>query len=413
MGLIDQMPTPDTQPAAESGGRVPLARRGTSQTGVRIYHERLVLSLIRTHGSLPKAEIARLTGLSAQTVSVIVRQLEADHLVLKGASVKGRVGQPSQPYSLNPKGAFSIGLKVGRRSCNLICLDFTGKARSRYNEVYLYPTPDDVLRIATAGLRHIENELGVGGAKRISGIGIASPFELWNWEQEVGAPHQAMESWRGVDIAAEIAAICPWPVQYCNDATSACAAELFFGQGRTLRNFICFYIGFFIGGGVVLNGSLFQGRTGYAGAVGPLPVPVARGTEQLIRHASLYVLENMVAARGLDPLMLTRSPDNWDGIGDVLETWLDETATNLAHAALSAASIIDFEAVIIDGAMPAAVRQQLVAKTILAFERLDSRGIAPLAIIEGSTGPDARALGAASLPLFANFMIDRDVLFKE
>ena len=61
MGLIDQMPTPDTQPAAESGGRVPLARRGTSQTGVRIYHERLVLSLIRTHGSLPKAEIARLT----------------------------------------------------------------------------------------------------------------------------------------------------------------------------------------------------------------------------------------------------------------------------------------------------------------------------------------------------------------
>ena len=80
---------------------------------------------------------------------------------------------------------------------------------------------------------------------------------------------------------------------------------------------------------------------------------------------------------------------------------------------MSAASIIDFEAVIIDGAMPAAVRQQLVAKTILAFERLDSRGIAPLAIIEGSTGPDARALGAASLPLFANFMIDRDVLFKE
>lgn len=405
MGPSDQTPDFD--------GTVHLARRGTSQTGVRMYHERLVLSLIRTHGSLPKAKIARLTGLSAQTVSVIVRQLEADTLVVKGASVKGRVGQPSQPYSLNPDGAFSIGLKVGRRSCNLICLDFTGKVRSRYNEVYLYPTPDDVLRIAATGLRHIENDLGPDRTRRISGIGIASPFELWNWEQEVGAPHQAMESWRGVDIAAEIAAICPWPVQFCNDATSACAAELFLGQGRKLRNFICMYIGFFIGGGVVLNGSLFQGRTGYAGAVGPLPVPAGAGTEQLIRHASLYVLENMVAARGLDPLMLTRNPDSWDGIGDVLETWLDETAGSLAHAALSAASIIDFEAVIIDGAMPASVRRQLMMRTIKAFARLDSRGIAPLAIIEGSTGPDARALGAASLPLFANFMIDRDVLFKE
>ena len=40
---------------------------------MRAYNERLVLSLVRRHGSLPKAEIARLTGLSPQTVSVIVQ----------------------------------------------------------------------------------------------------------------------------------------------------------------------------------------------------------------------------------------------------------------------------------------------------------------------------------------------------
>ena len=97
----------------DGAGDGAVGRRGTTQTGVRVYHERLALSLIRTHGNLAKAEIARLSGLSAQTVSVIVRQLEADNLVLKGVSIKGRVGQPSQPYSLNPDGAFSIGLKVG------------------------------------------------------------------------------------------------------------------------------------------------------------------------------------------------------------------------------------------------------------------------------------------------------------
>ena len=57
-------------------GKGPTLARGTTQNGVRLYNERLALSLIRRHGSLPKAEIARLTGLSAQTVSVIVRQLE-------------------------------------------------------------------------------------------------------------------------------------------------------------------------------------------------------------------------------------------------------------------------------------------------------------------------------------------------
>ena len=77
--------------------------RGTNQIGVRLYNERLILSLIRRLGSVPKAEIARLTGLSAQTVSVIMRELEADGLVLKRDPQRGRVGQPSVPFQLDSR----------------------------------------------------------------------------------------------------------------------------------------------------------------------------------------------------------------------------------------------------------------------------------------------------------------------
>ena len=72
-------------------------RLGANQTGGRIYNERLVLSLVRHQEGLPKAEIAKLTGLSAQTVSVIMQQLEADHLIGKGEPVRGKVGQPRVP----------------------------------------------------------------------------------------------------------------------------------------------------------------------------------------------------------------------------------------------------------------------------------------------------------------------------
>ena len=75
------------------GGRIAAAARGTTQNGGRLYNERLALSLIRQYGQLPKAEIARLTGLSAQTVSVIVRQLERDNLVMAGDKQRGKVGQ--------------------------------------------------------------------------------------------------------------------------------------------------------------------------------------------------------------------------------------------------------------------------------------------------------------------------------
>ena len=74
--------------------------RGSNQTGVRAYNERLVLSIIRQGGPLPKAAIARLTGLSAQTVSVIMRALEEDGLLTKGDPVRGKVGQPSVPLGL-------------------------------------------------------------------------------------------------------------------------------------------------------------------------------------------------------------------------------------------------------------------------------------------------------------------------
>ena len=104
-------------------GRSDDLSRGTNQSGVRLYNERLVLSLVRRHGSLPKADIARMTGLSPQTISIIANQLEADGLLRREAVVRGRVGQPSVPYSLNPEGAYSIGLKIGRRSVDLSLID--------------------------------------------------------------------------------------------------------------------------------------------------------------------------------------------------------------------------------------------------------------------------------------------------
>ena len=70
---------------------------GSNQVRVRAYNERLVLSLVRMHGEMSKADITRASGLSAQTVSVIMRSLEKDGLLLRGEPIRGRVGQPSVP----------------------------------------------------------------------------------------------------------------------------------------------------------------------------------------------------------------------------------------------------------------------------------------------------------------------------
>src|SRR6266540_7263127 len=120
-------------------------RRGTNQSGIRLYNERLVLSLVRQHGALPRAVIARLTGLSPPTVSEIVRQLELDGLLRREARQRGRVGQPSTPLSLDPDGAFALGVKVGRRSCDIVLMDFVGRVRHELHHTYPYPGPAHLL----------------------------------------------------------------------------------------------------------------------------------------------------------------------------------------------------------------------------------------------------------------------------
>jgi predicted NBD/HSP70 family sugar kinase len=391
----------------------PTLARGTTQNGVRLYNERLVLSLIRQYGQVPKAELARLTGLSAQTVSVIVRLLEKDNLVVKGPPLRGKVGQPLTPFMLNPDGAFSIGLKVGRRSGDMMLLDLSGKVRKIVRQPYHFPSPSEFLVFAKKGLASLLTDLPISLRKRISGLGIAAPFEFWNWGEEVGAPPEVLEAWRGFDLMGEVAKLCDFPVHPCNDATAACAAELLFGEGHKTRDYAYFYVGYFIGGGLVLNGSLYQGRTGNAGALGSIPVPrKGGGAEQLIHSASLYKLEQALREMGRNPDMLWNEEEDWSAAAQPVSDWILRAAHGIAQACAAIASITECSEIVIDGAMPPDVRTQLVNATRAALQQINLSGISAFEIREGAIGRDARALGAASLPLFANFIIDRDVLFK-
>jgi len=102
-----------TEPASSrpgEAGRGQLRPRGSNHVGMRQYNERVLLQAIRLHGELPKAELARLTHLSNQTVSMIVNALLEDGLVVKREPLRGRIGQPSVPIALNPDGAYALGV---------------------------------------------------------------------------------------------------------------------------------------------------------------------------------------------------------------------------------------------------------------------------------------------------------------
>ena len=165
---------------------------GADQSGVRLYNERLLLSLVRRFGPLSKIEVARLTGLSVQSTSAIMNRLQADGLLKREAPLRGRVGQPTIPMSLDPDGAYSLGLKIGRRSCDLVLVDFRGTPRQRAHRTFAFPTPERILDFVREQAPLLVGSLNEAQRRRIAGVGVAMPFQLWTWEAEIGAPAGAM-----------------------------------------------------------------------------------------------------------------------------------------------------------------------------------------------------------------------------
>ena len=260
---------------------------------------------MRLHGPLPGAELARLTHLTAQTISLISKRLLDDGLLIKGELLRGKVGQPSVPLALNPDGAFAIGIKIGRRSLDVLLVDFSGQSRQRLSLDYPFPDPDTLFDAIDARLKALVKGLGRSAAQRIQGIGIAAPLSLGGWQALLGVEPEQAAKWQRIDIRERVAARTKLPVQLVKDTAAACVAELVAGRGREMRSFLYVFVDTFIGGGLVIDSHLHAGlqRQRRRGGL-DVHRPARNGDgapPQLLGVASLINLEALYRERGLDP----------------------------------------------------------------------------------------------------------------
>lgn len=381
--------------------------KGSNQLTVRDSNERLVLHLIRRHGAMTKAEATRDTGLSSNAISMIFNALEQDGMLLRGEPMRGRIGQPSTPMRLNPDAKLHIGLKIGRRGFDLALVDFCGAVRTQVSQSHDYPTPERTVAFLQARLEGLLQQAGVTPAD-IAGSGVAIPSQLWHWSGDFGALQDEMEVWRGNDIAATLTGILPGSILVENDATAACIAEWVFGARQARPDSLYFFVGTFIGGGVVLDGAVYRGCRGNAGALGPLRIPDEPGGTRLVDHASLSVLSQMLTRHGKTREARLTPPVDWAALEPVLSDWILRSARSLAHAVVSASAVIDFEEVIIDGAFPPEIRARMARLLDSRLSKLDLGGIPYPAVFQGGFGEIARAVGAAALHVNDRYMLGKE-----
>ncbi len=396
--------------------------RGSNHTGMRQFNERTVLRAIRHEGAIPKADLARLTQLSSPTVSIIVNRLLDDGLLLKQERIRGKMGQPSVPLAINPNGAYSIGLQVGRRSLEVVVTDFLGQMRHQWQHTYPYPSPTEVLPKIKEGLKLMQKRMGPDAWKRTVGIGLSAPLAMHQWGDLMGKKAQkAMVDWEHIDLVHEVQAMSALPVEFAKDTTAACVAELVQGLGRDVPNFLYVYVGTFVGGGLVMDGHIVSGPRGNAGAIGSMPIGLpplgtranANTPAQLLQLASGWQLEQALMDAGHDPLLVQQDAIMSPEFSAFTQAWLSQAAKALAMSATSATALLDLDAIIMDGSLNPKLLQALIQQTETSLAQFSFDGIHQPQVLAGRVGNHARALGGALLPLHVQFFPDKDIFLKQ
>ena len=377
---------------------------GANPARVRNHNERAILSLLRKRKSCAGSAIARHLDLSAQTASVIIRRLEDQGLVQRLVPVGGKVGKPLEPVALNPHGAYAFGLRIGRRTSRINLINILGQVIADESVSYNFPTPDAVEDFAVKAMARMIN--GDQDQARVVGIGVALPFELWNWLDGLGAPRSEAEKWKHHPIGERLAKQTGLPTYVANDVNLACMGELLFGAGNEFDDFAYFYVGYFVGGAFVLGGRVFHGPSGNAGAFGSISVTADGRPRQLIHTSSLYGFERQLASALGHPINLRTDDRYWFTDIALRDQWIDRAADGVAQAIIAVAAILDVSTVIIDGVFPNPVRAQFVDRVRDALDHIDRPGIGEVTIKEGSLGDEAGQRGAAYQPIHSELLIE-------
>ncbi|MFF5128845.1 ROK family protein [Streptomyces syringium] len=275
-----------------------------SQSSLHRANLERVVRAVRMAGSLTQAEIARSTGLSAATVSNIVRELKDGGTVDVTPTSSG--GRRARSVSLSGDAGIVVGVDFGHTHLHVAIGNLAHRVLAEEAE------PLDVDASAAQGLDRAEALVkrlivtaGISPEKIVGvGLGVPGPIDV---ESGVLGSTAILPGWAGTNPRDDLAARLGVPVYVDNDANLGALGELVWGSGRGAADLAYIKVASGVGAGLVINGQIYRGPGGTAGEIGHITLdesgPVCRcGNRGCLETftAARYVLPLLHSAHGTD-----------------------------------------------------------------------------------------------------------------
>ena len=223
-----------------------------------------ILKSVREANGISRVQVARVLGLAPSTTGVYVERLLAAGFLLETESLVQVTGRPPRLLKMNPDGGEFIGVDFEARNILAVAVDFSD--RPLRNAHKLIEEGDTVPQII-AKIEAVISELLQPGHGRLLAIGVGVPGVV-DSSRGVAVQYKYIANWQNVPLGARLTKRFGVPVFLENNVRSMALAELWFGQGKGMRDFICVGIRSGIGVGIVLNGQIYRGASFGAGELG-------------------------------------------------------------------------------------------------------------------------------------------------
>jgi len=383
---------------------------GTNLARAGDHNQRVTLHAIRVNGPVTRHELSERTGLTPAAIVNITDRLLQNRLILHAGRRRGQRGQPARRFVVNPDGGFSVGLNVDRDHVTLVVVDFAGRVRARSSREIAFAQPATLHRFFRRSIGQLLAKAAIE-RHRLIGVGVAFPDDI----ARAHLPDQPTEyaAWSTVRVDDLIRHVLQVPVFIENDAAAAAIGEMQFGAGHKYRSFFYLLITAALGGGLVVDGHYFRGATGRSGEIGWLRAHGAdAGDQQLQNIVSLSNLCRMLATGGhriASPAGLVRLDA---GAHAIVARWVEESSAALVAPLVAINCLINPEAILIGGRLPAALIDRLAMATNRRLAGHVGRIPAVAPIERAQLADDAPAVGAAILAFNARLLPLRDALLK-
>ncbi|PRX97078.1 ROK family transcriptional regulator [Allonocardiopsis opalescens] len=381
------------------------------------FNQHIVLDVIRRSDGVSRVDLARETGLTAQTVSNIVRRLLDQDLVSEGGRRSSRGGKPATLLRLNASAYYAVGVHIDPARTTFVLTDLSGTvvARSRRRTSFRQGPERSIRALVSAIERMVERSQVP--EDRLLGVGVATPGPI-DRERGLVVEPPNLPGWHVVPLRESLLAGTGLPVVIDNDATAAAIGERWAGGAARAGGFAFVYFGTGIGGGLVLGDQLYRGVSWNAGELGHMVVEPGgracvcgnRGCLETYVSPRAMVLD-AARLRGEEP------PPSAPGGAAVMEHYgrlcraavaeepvalrvVREAARRLGEAAVTLVNVLDVPQIVLGGTgiehigahFAERIAAEVAARTI-------AREVREVGVELSVIGPDAGAIGAASLVL--------------